>query len=216
MKIYVLDSIASEYFGFVKNNNQKILVSSICADYVKDEFEKREFGCLVNDNIRMMLNLKELCSYKAYAIFNKAVYNSPSKLLIFKKIWKDSLIKQYVELLETKDEILTKYDDFYLFSGVSRLKNIDEIDLFSILDMLGFYNLLFLSKYDLSDIYKEFITILNTAFGGSKKTPEINFGALVKEYCKNGNVLIRFGSDFTNMEVSVIYHLEDFPKKLIF
>lgn len=216
MNVYVLNHNAFEYFGFAKNNSQKILVSSICADYVRDAYEKKEFGCLVNNEIRNLLKSDALKNYKAYAIFNKAIYSLPTRIEIYKKIWKDPLIKPYADLLETKDEIMTKYNGFYLFSGISRLKSLDEIDLFFILDMLGFYNLLFLSRHDLIDIYKELNNIQNIAFLGSLKTPKINFDALFKEYCNDGNVMIRFGTDFTNMEVSVFYSFEDFPNNLNF
>ncbi len=216
MKIYVLNSNASGYFGFVKNDSTNILVSSICADLVFGTHEKEEFGRLASNGIKNLLKSEPLKKYKAYAIFNKAIYNLPTRTEAYKRIWKDPLVKPYIDQLETKDEITTKYDDFYLFSGISRLNYLDEIDLFSILDMLGFRNLLFLSKYDLNDIYKEFKNIQKAAFSGSSNVPEVNFDALFKEYCREGNVLIRFGTDFTNMEVSAVYNAEDFPNKLSF
>lgn len=47
-------------------------------------------------------------------------------------------MKPYADLLETKEEIMTKHNGFYLFSGISRLIFLDQIDLFFILDMLDF------------------------------------------------------------------------------
>lgn len=47
-------------------------------------------------------------------------------------------MKPYADLLETKEEIMTKHNGFYLFSGISRLISLDQIDLFFILDMLDF------------------------------------------------------------------------------
>lgn len=44
MNVYILNHNVSEYFGFAKNNSQKILVSSICADYVRSTYEKKGLG----------------------------------------------------------------------------------------------------------------------------------------------------------------------------
>ena len=216
MNVYILNHNVSEYFGFAKNNSQKILVSSICADYVRSTYEKKRFRCLVNNEIKNLLKTDALKNYKAYAIFNKAFYSLPTRIEMYKKIWKDPMIKPYADLLETKEEIITKHNGFYLFSGISRLISLDQIDLFFILDMLGFYNLLFLSRQDLIDIYKELNSIQKITFLGSVKTPKINFYALLKEYCNDGNVMIRFGTDFTNMEVSIFFNYEDFPNNLNF
>lgn len=216
VNIYTLSASISDYFSFGKTYSEKLFVSSICADNVSGECEKKEFGCLVSDKIKDLLKADLLNSHNAYVIFNKVFYNSPTRVDKYKKIWKNDSVKPYVNLLEIKDEIMTKYENFYLISGVAFLKTLNEINLFSILDMYGFSNLLFFSKKKLDDIYIELKNIQNTIFLGSLKSPKINYDELLKVYCKNGNILIRYGTTFTDMEVAIIYNLNDFPNTFQF
>lgn len=69
--------------------------------------------------------------------------------------------------------------------------------------MLGFYNLLFLSRQDLIDIYKELNSIQKITFLGSVKTPKINFYALLKEYC---NIFVEYKSCFVYFEIAAKYY----------
>lgn len=80
MNVYILNHNVSEYFGFAKNNSQKILVSSICADYVRNTYEKR-FRCLVNNEIKNLLKTDALKNYKAF-------YSLPTRIEMYKKYGK--------------------------------------------------------------------------------------------------------------------------------
>lgn len=216
MNIYAENAVASDYFGFGIPDGEKLLVSGICADYVTGEREKEEFGRFVSDKIKELFKTEPFNSHNAYAIFNKGFYHLPTRAEAYKKIWKNDSVQPYVHFLEIKDEIMTEYENFYLISGIALLKSLNEINLFSVLDMFGFLNLLFFSKNNLEDIYGEFQNMQNTIFSGSAKSPTVNDGALLGEYCKNGNIWVRYGTAFTDMEVDIIYNSEDFPNTLNF
>lgn len=206
MNLYKLSNIdAFKHYGWEKSTNCNLFASSICADGVINENEKNIFGNSINKSIINLLNCNEFSEYKLYAIFNRALYAKPTRTDNYKKVLKSNNLKPYINSIQIADEIATEYNNFYLYSGIAYIQNINEIDFFSIFDEQPFINMMFLSKNSLHEISCEFKNIINDMFGESVKTPKINYCKLCERYCKDDYIILKYFTSFVDMEIGIIY-----------
>lgn len=217
MNVYKLSNIdAFKHFGWEKSNNCNLLVSSICADGVINVNEKNMFGNSINKSLKKLFNSNEFSDYKLYAVFNKVLYSKPTRTDNYKKLWKLDSVKPYINSIQIADEIMTEYNNFYLYSGVAYIQNINEIDLFSILDEQPFINMMFFSKNSLHEIACELKNIINDMFGESIKTPNINYCKLCERYCKDDYIILKYFTSFVDMEMGIIYCDDVFSHEIDF
>lgn len=217
MNLYKLSNInAFKHYGWEKSNNCNLFVSSICADGVINENEKNIFGNSINKNLKKLLNCNEFENYKTYVIFNKVLYSKSTRVDNYKKLWKLDSVKPYINSIQIADEKATEYTNFYLYSGIAHIQNINEIDLFSILDEQPFINMIFFSKNSLHEIVCEFKNIINDMFGESVKTPKINYCKLCERYCRDDYIILKYFTSFIDMEMGIIYCNDVFSHKIDF
>lgn len=198
MNFYIeYNESAKTFFNWMKGDQYKVL--SLNAERICGISDEVEFAKKTNEKINNLLMKNP--NYHLGVIFNRELYSEPRKIDSYLGIWKQREIKEFSRIFIDKQERFLQYQFFYIFLGIAYFESIDSIDLFNIINITPYINVLFLSendKYKIDDITPNMFFINN-------KTPKIDYYNLCNNFDSDKDIVIRFGRDSDSMEVDFIF-----------
>lgn len=160
----------------------------------------REIYLLVNDN--NILN-----KYKFYLVVNKKIKDINSRIENYRKIWK-SINKNFdIGSFNKGPEIKVDIEENHYFSSISEF-NIERLSLaLEIVSINPKLNTIIMSKCDniLTENYidKIFHILFNCQ---AQYSNEIDYYGLSIQCCNKGDIAIRWGTSFEEVEAALIYN----------
>lgn len=174
--------------------------------------KKSEFIEKSSDEIVRMMSDRRLSGYKIYLFVNVEIVNLNSKVEHYMKAWKRISKKYDVSNFVLGEEVLMNVVGLVFYSSIAEIP-LDSLDkaMEIVISNPDRYTL-FISKSE--NLLMN--NAIQTLFDNIMKYDEnlkIDYYAFSVHYCNKGNIIIRFGTDFTNAEFALIYDSKNFGGK---
>lgn len=174
--------------------------------------KKSEFIEKSSDEIVRMMSDRRLSGYKIYLFVNVEIVNQNSKVEHYMKAWKRISKKYDVSNFVLGEEVLMNVVGLVFYSSIAEIP-LDSLDkaMEIVISNPDRYTL-FISKSENLLMNNAIQTLFDNIMKYDKNL-KIDYYAFSVHYCNKGNIIIRFGTDFTNAEFALIYDSKNFGGK---
>lgn len=174
--------------------------------------KKSEFIEKSSDEIVRMMSDRRLSGYKIYLFVNVEIVNQNSKVEHYMKAWKHISKKYDVSNFVPGEEVLMNVVGLVFYSSIAEIP-LDSLDkaMEIVISNPDRYTL-FISKSENLLMNNAIQTLFDNIMKYDKNL-KIDYYAFSVHYCNKGNIIIRFGTDFTNAEFALIYDSKNFGGK---
>ena len=192
-KYYEEKTSAEICFGW--NEYKELTVEIFGTNKITDE---KQFGRYVNYHIADYLN--KVIDYKPYIVIFKAFNRELCSVDHYKKIWRSDYCINYNSKLENKREMYSEHHNYKLYLGIAEIKDKKDFDYYNLIHKYSNQIVVLFSR---NEYHLEKINSI--MFADSQKTPVINYQKLCQHLCKNGDIVVRLGTDEVGGEIEFFY-----------